>query len=56
MAKANNGRELTTDLILICFFTSVLCVSGAKVYYRDYIILILDNAQSFAIRTFDILT
>ena len=31
MAKANNSRELITDLILIHFFTSVLCVSSAKV-------------------------
>ena len=30
MAKANNGRELITDLCLIHLFTSVLCVSGAK--------------------------
>ena len=39
MAKANNGCELITDLFLIHFFTSVLCVSGAKV-----IIVIIDNS------------
>ena len=53
MTKANSGRELITDLFLIHFFTSVLCLSGAKVYYHDYIILIVVSAQNFAIRPFD---
>ena len=55
MAKANNGHELIIDLFSTYFFTSVLCVSGAKVYYRDYMykIMFLANAQGFAMSTLD---
>ena len=42
---ADSRREFITELFLVHFFTSVLCVSGAKVYYCNYVILILANAQ-----------
>ena len=40
MAKANSDCELITDFFL---FILVLCFTGAKDCYRDYIILILAN-------------
>ena len=43
------------SLLLVSFwFISVLCVSGAKIYYRFYVILILAIPQGFAIWTFEL--